>query len=230
MPALSIENLSLRRGRDWILKDISLSVPAQSVVGLSGPNGGGKSTLFEVIAGLRKPTAGILRRRDKASIALLAQNPIVPRSLPVSVEDYVSMATWFKSESEPALTQQEAIDRLGLKDIRDRLVRELSGGEWKRVCLARCLVQGADLYLLDEPFNHLDMQGEEFLGHLMQDLALKKKKTFFVISHDWHAMNHFFGRVILLNQRILADGSVKDIANRFLRWDHPEGHEWMHLK
>src|SRR6202012_6042865 len=98
-------------------------------------------------------------------------------------------------------TIEEAIEALDLRAISHRLIGELSGGQWKRAALARAFVQPADFYLLDEPFNHLDVNTEDRIGHLMRKIVNEKKKTFFIISHDWNAMDHHFDWLLLLNKR-----------------------------
>ena len=229
MAILETKNLSFSRGSLRVLDQISFGIEPQSILGLAGPNGGGKSSLLEVLMGWHSRTDGEVCRAADLKMALLPQTSERPKALPISVKDFVSMGTWSKEKrAKPALSIDEALKELGLEDFVHKSLSELSGGEWKRVCLAQCLVQPADLYLLDEPFNYLDMKSEDRVGHLLQKLARDQKKTFFVISHDWHAMNHFFDRVILLNRKVLAQGSVKEVAQLYLNWADPKSHEWLH--
>jgi ABC-type Mn2+/Zn2+ transport system ATPase subunit len=225
----SVQGLSVHRGTSLVLEDLNFQLNRGSLCGLTGPNGGGKSTLFEVLMGWRSISSGSLEWKNNASISLLPQVSDQPQNLPITVKDFVAMGTWGrKSQSKPALDLDACLSLLSLETIQKKLVRELSGGEWKRACLARCLVQPADVYLLDEPFNHLDISSEERVGHLLQDLRLKGK-TFFVISHDWHAMNHFMDSLILLNRRILSQGSVAEVTQNYRDRLDPRHHEWMHL-
>jgi len=226
MKVLDVKNVSWTRDGVSVLENMSFSVEGQRLVGVAGPNGAGKSSLFEVLMGWHRTRKGEIEWIGNPVLALLPQIPFRPMTLPLSVDAFVEMGTWSKTKkATPPLTMSEAFEVLGLEPLRNKLVGEISGGEWKRVSLARTLVQAADVFLLDEPFNYLDLGSEERVGHLLQDLVQTKDKTFLVISHDWHAMTHFFGRVILMNKKVLADGSPQTVAA--LHSD-PKHHEWMH--
>jgi ABC-type Mn2+/Zn2+ transport system ATPase subunit len=226
---LRIQNLNFLRQRDFILEDLSFDLEEGSITGLTGPNGGGKTTLFEIVLGLYRPSSGNIERSRKIEIAYVPQNILPKKFLPITLREFIEMATWGpSSSSKSACSIEIAIDQLHLKNIQNSLISELSGGEWKRAALARALVQPADLYLLDEPFNHLDLQMEDRIGHLLRDLSQTQKRTFFIISHDWHAMDHYFDRLILLNRKILADGSVRQVSEVSMNWRDPHHHQWMH--
>jgi len=230
MDLLRASNLNFSREGRLILEDLNFAIKSQELVGLAGPNGGGKSTLFEVLMGWHEFKGQCGGSERNPEVTLLSQNVIKPRSIPLTIETFIEMGTWgINRKSLPAMSPDEVIKALHLNAIRSKSIHEVSGGQWRLACIARVLVQSADLYLLDEPLNHLDLASEEYVGHLLKDLAAQKQKTFFVISHDWHAMEHFFDRVILLNRRILADGPVREVGQIYSNWRDPASHSWMHL-
>jgi len=158
---LKIQSLNFARGGTRIIEGVSLEISRQSITGLTGPNGGGKTSLFEVMMGWHSVNHGALQISPGTKLALLPQVNPRPESLPLSVEDFVSMGLWTSGDLKVrGLDISEAFERLSLTSFRKRLISELSGGEWKRANLARALVQPADLYLLDEPFNYLDLESE----------------------------------------------------------------------
>jgi ABC-type Mn2+/Zn2+ transport system ATPase subunit len=230
MELLRASNLNFTREGRLILENLNFSIQSQEILGLAGPNGGGKSTLFELLMGWHEYKGDLIGAGKPPEVTLLPQNVIKPRSIPLTVETFVEMGTWgVNRQSDPALSLQDVLKALRLEGIRSKSIHEVSGGQWRLACIARVLVQSADLYLLDEPLNHLDLASEEYVGHLLKDLTAHRQKTFFVISHDWHAMEHFFDRVILLNRRILADGPVREVGQIYSNWRDPASHSWMHL-
>lgn len=230
MEILSVQNLNFSRDGRLILEGLNFSIKSQEILGLAGPNGGGKSTLFEVLMGWHGRQSSVSSSSLFPELTLLPQNVNKPRSIPLTIQTFIEMGTWgVGRRSDPAMTVPEALRVLHLETIKSKSIHEVSGGQWRLACIARVLVQSADLYLLDEPLNHLDLASEEYVGHLLRDLVAKKKKTFFVISHDWHAMEHYFDRVVLLNRRILAEGSVRDVGQIYSNWRDPASHSWMHL-
>ncbi len=223
-----LSHVSLRYQDDWVLEDLSFSLHEASITGLTGPNGAGKSTLFSLLEGNLSPTQGLIEWSRPLRVAVLPQTMNFRRQAPVLVSEFLAMAFWGPNQRPGALTTDEAQDLLAIRPLRARLISELSGGEWKRLSLARILTVPADLYLLDEPFNHLDLETEERFGHSIQQIAKESGKSFFIISHDWHAMDHFCDDLILLNKKILGRGTVREINELYANWRDPKHHRWMH--
>lgn len=226
---LEVKNLSVKRGAESVLENLSLKLLPHQIVGLTGPNGGGKSSLFETLLGTLSAVSGKITWSHDVEISFLAQQLLPRKVLPLTVKDFVEMGTWGpEKNASPAFRPQEILEILHLSPVAPRLISEISGGQWRRALLARALVQPADLYLLDEPFNQLDIETENRVGHILKDLTKNKGKSFFIISHDWAAMDHYFDRLIFLNKRLMAEGSVREVAELCMNFSHPEHHEWMH--
>lgn len=206
------------------LEEITLDIGAGEICGLVGVNGAGKSTLFKSILGFIKPTTGTISinghnikktLRDNL-IAYVPQSENVDWDFPVLVEDVVMMGRYGhmgmmrrpKDADKKAVT--EALERVNLIDYRKRQIGALSGGQKKRVFVARALAQGAEIILLDEPFTGVDIKTEDALLHLFQDLA-KDGKLILVSTHNLGSVPHFCDTVALINQRLIAYGPVEDI-------------------
>lgn len=226
---LEVKDLSANRGGQTVLDAVTFTLTEGGIIGLTGPNGGGKSTLFEVLLDNLRSSGGAWKWSRSVDLAYLPQQLNLRKTLPICIEDFIAMGTWARNKkASAALTVKEAIELLDLKEVLQKRISEVSGGQWKRALIARCLVQPADIYFLDEPFNHLDLKIEEKLGHRLQELSRNAKKTFFIVSHDWHAMDHFFDQLILLNQKIISIGSVREISALYMNWKDPHHHQWMH--
>jgi ABC-type Mn2+/Zn2+ transport system ATPase subunit len=187
-----------------------------------GPNGSGKSTLLKVIMGLKKPWSGevaVAGQKVKAghsSIGYAPQSELVDWSFPVTVLDVVIMGRYGKIGlvRRPGKADREialhSLERVNLADLREHRVGELSGGQQRRVLIARALAQEADLLLLDEPLAGLDAAAQHDLLRLLEDLR-KEDRTLFVATHDLSCVASDFDHAVLLNRRVVAFGRPKDV-------------------
>ncbi len=204
-----------------VLRDVGFAVEEGEWLGLLGPNGAGKSTLLRAIAGLLphqgsirlgSADSGSLRRRDRArSVALVPQEPVMPGGM--TVIEYVLLGRtphlhYLGSEGAADLAQaQLAMEMLDLKRLADRMLSQLSGGERRRVALARAICQQAEVLLLDEPTGALDIgQGQKAL-ELIAHLRSLRPMTIITAMHDLTLAGQFPDRLILLaDGRVVADG------------------------
>ena len=168
--AIELKNVSVNYGATKALVDTSLSIPYQTFTGVIGMNGAGKSTIFKVIMGLVTPQSGEVRvcgddtktAQKHGHVAYVPQTEQVDWSFPISVYDVVMMGRYGSQglfKSPRAVDHRfvaDALEQVNMKDFQGAQIGELSGGQKKRVFVARALAQGADILLLDEPFAGLD--------------------------------------------------------------------------
>lgn len=211
---VEIANLDFAYGRSPVLRDINLSVEEGSTLGVIGNNGGGKTTLLQLILGLREPQRGTIRiaglpPRQAAKrgdvFGYVPQNPAMPENFPISARDVarlglVGKTGMFRSSSTTDLKHVDAvIDRLGLSDVADAPIGSLSGGQVQRVYIARALACRPKLLVLDEPTTGIDRRSEQQFVSLLSELRNELGLTVIFVSHDLRAVTSICDRVACLN-------------------------------
>ncbi len=209
------------------LRDASFAIPRGTIAALVGVNGAGKSTLFKAIMGFLPVSAGeigILGKSVKAAlkagiVAYVPQAEEVDWTFPVLVEDVVMMGRYGhmgflripKAADHAAVAQ--ALVRVGMSDFRKRQIGELSGGQRKRVFLARALAQDGQVILLDEPFTGVDVQTEEAIVHLLRELR-DEGRVMLVSTHNLGSVPEFCDQVVLVKGTVLNYGPTEDTFTR----------------
>lgn len=221
--AIEIERLSVAYHRDLVLHNITMQVPAGSLLAIVGPNGAGKSTLIQTILGFITPVTGRVRLQQSNAvcarpvIGYVPQRSSVDWDFPITVMDTVCMGTyqrlgWFRrpggKERADALA---CLDSVGMHAYADRHISELSGGQQQRVFVARALVQDADIYLMDEPLQGVDAATEKTIISLLKDMK-KNGKTVIVVHHDLQTLPHYFEWAALLNRELIAYGEMDKVV------------------
>ena len=206
------------------LKDATFHLGAGTICALVGVNGSGKSTLFKSIMGFVNPTSGSVRINGlpvrevlkKHLVAYVPQSEDVDWQFPVSVRDVVMMGRYgamnFLRIPKVIDKQkvEESLKRVSMWEFRDRQIGELSGGQKKRVFLARALAQGGRVILLDEPFTGVDVKTEEAIIALLHELR-KAGSIIFVSTHNLGSVPEFCDQVVLINRTVLAYGPTADV-------------------
>ncbi|EYU16858.1 iron ABC transporter permease [Photorhabdus luminescens] len=202
--------------------DASFSITGGTICALVGINGSGKSTLFKTIMGLVSPSQGKVTLSDmpvknalkKNIIAYVPQTEEVDWNFPVLVSDVVMMGRYGKMGflRIPSKKDHQAVDkaleRVGLTALRNRQIGELSGGQKKRVFLARALAQEGKVLLLDEPFTGVDVKTENAIIDLLCDLR-DEGHLVLVSTHNLGSVPEFCDHVILINRTVLASGPTE---------------------
>jgi manganese/iron transport system ATP-binding protein len=213
--AIRVESVWAGYDGHTALEDVSFVAPRSSIVGLMGPNGSGKSTLLKVILGMHRPWQGrvrILGQEITVARRLLGYTPqteSVDWQFPVTVKDVVMMGRYGRLGPlrRPTGADREVVamclDRLQLTGMANRQIGELSGGQQRRVLIARALAQEPEVLLLDEPMAGLDAAIQHELMTLFEGLR-DEGKTLLVATHDLSCTTGCFNRVLLLNKRRVA--------------------------
>lgn len=221
---LEVVGATVRYGSLLALDDVSLRVDFGRVCGLIGVNGSGKSTLFKTIMGLVTADAGsvsiagesIARARAQATVSYVPQHEDVDWGFPVSVRDVVMMGRYphqgFTRRPRPAdrAAVDEAIERVGLSDLARRQIGRLSGGQKRRVFVARGIAQGARVLLLDEPFAGVDTTSQSLITDLLRELAADGAAVL-VSTHDLTTLPDLADDAALLLRRLVAQGPPADV-------------------
>jgi ABC-type Mn2+/Zn2+ transport system ATPase subunit len=213
---LSAHDLAASYGGPVVLSDVTFDVEEGERIGVLGPNGGGKSTLFRVLLGELRPLRGSFRR--PARLGFVPQTERSRLDYPVSALDVALMGTlsrvpwWRPAGRSGRRAALRALERVGLAELADELFGELSGGRRQRVLVARALVQDAPVLLLDEPFSGVDQVSAELLERLLGALAAEGRGVL-VATHDLEQARRF-DRVLCLNRRQIAFGPPEETLTR----------------
>ncbi|MBH0237869.1 metal ABC transporter ATP-binding protein [Methylobrevis albus] len=221
-PVVRVDDVTVAyRSGTVALEGVSLTLDRPSICGLVGMNGAGKSTLFKTIMGFVEPTRGkvsiggrpVSAAQKENIVAYVPQAEEVDWTFPVSVADVVMMGRQGRMGflRMPGGTDRrlvaESLARVGMADFADRQIGELSGGQRKRVFLARALAQQASILLLDEPFTGVDVRTEEAIIAILRDLRAGGAIVL-VSTHDLATVPAFCDSVAMVNRRLVAFGPV----------------------
>jgi len=211
---LKVQSLSVRYGSQPVIYDLTLELQAGEILALVGPNGAGKSTLIRTISGIHTQSQGSIQvdGKDLGRLPVMQRArymAVVPqaRGLPGSFTVYqtvmIGRTPYLGWLGHPSQTDhravQSALDQTHTRELADRRVGELSGGEQQRVLLARALAQDTSILLLDEPTTHLDLQHQSNLLNLVQTLCKEKNLAVMMVLHDLNLAGLYADRVALLS-------------------------------
>ncbi|WP_439541670.1 manganese/iron ABC transporter ATP-binding protein [Hyphomicrobium sp.] len=224
LPSISAQNLTVAYPNGHVaLRDMSFELSSGTICGLVGVNGSGKSTLFKTIMGFVRPTRGEVRIsglpvRDalkRNCVAYVPQSEDVDWNFPILVEDVVMMGRYGHMGFLRIASQDDrrkvdaALERVGMSAFRARQIGELSGGQKKRVFLARALAQESQIILLDEPFTGVDVKTEGAIVELLR--ALRERGHLMLVStHNLGSVPDFCDQVVLINRTLLAAGPTRE--------------------
>ena len=210
---LVVKELSFRYGPVTALNDVSFDLCEGERSAVVGPNGAGKSTLFKLIVGLLPPTSGSVRFRgrpagERPPIASVPQRNEVDWRFPLTVRDVVMMGRTAhigllrRPSVEDRRVVEEALAHMRLDTLAHRQIGELSGGQQQRMFIAQALAQQAEMVLMDEPLNGLDLTAQQDVYEVL-DYLRQRNVTVFVSTHDLDEAARHFDRVMLLNCSLL---------------------------
>ena len=220
-----IETIKISKsyGRNSILNEISINIDLNEITGLLGPNGAGKTTLFYILAGLTKPTKGevllnnseitnlSLSSRANSGLVYLPQEPSIFRNLTVKDNLRSSLETKILSKQEIEMRIVELMEEFNISSLANQKGRELSGGQRRRVEIARSIALNPKFIMLDEPFAGIDPLAIDDLKELIQKLT-KKGLGILISDHNVKATTDICKKIFVINSgNIIAEGSSAKI-------------------
>jgi ABC-type Mn2+/Zn2+ transport system ATPase subunit len=233
--AITVNDVTAGYGDRVALSDVSLEIPRGSLLAVIGPNGAGKSTLLKLIAGLIRPWSGSLTvlggppGSAARSIAYLPQAEAVDWEFPVTVGEVVMMGRYARlgfghvPGGDDRRRVDAALATVGMADAAGRQIGALSGGQRRRVFLARALAAEPELYLLDEPVTGVDVRTQEDLMDVLEAEA-RSGKTVIATTHDLICAAQRFHQAALVNGRLVAHGPANLVLDQKLLAETYGGH------
>ena len=225
-PIITLNNLSFRYEQDWILDDLSISIPRGAFVAVIGPNGCGKSTLLKTICRMLLPQKGTVQIKGKElgkyghrelarEVAMVHQHTSANFGLTceevVMMGRYPYQTTWKWENSEDSRITKECMMYCGVWEFRKRSMSELSGGEFQRLMIAKALAQQTDIVLMDEPVASLDLKYQIEILRLCRQLISEKGITIIAPIHDINLAMQFSDLTIIMDKgKIVAYGETRE--------------------
>lgn len=215
MSVIEISNLTVSYPGVHVLDDVSLKVDEGDFHGIMGPNGAGKSTLFSCILGLNTEYTGSIKvfgkdiKKSKGVIRHLGYVPQETRfekNFPATVREVIQLGMWHDTREERI---DEVMHHLQIYEIADRRIGELSGGQLRRVFIAKAIVNNPKLLILDEPITGIDQSGINLFYDILKDLNSKHGITIIWTSHDPNVVKMMADHVTFLDKRLTFHGSTE---------------------
>ncbi len=215
---------SYSHSRERVLDQVTLDLPKGELISLLGPNGAGKSTLLKILAGIKRPLSGQVRifgeglpLKKKRDVAYIEQDVALDWSFPMSVEEVVKTGQYQGISLQRILKKRQgapvisyALTVVQMESLRKKPIGDLSGGQKRRVLIARAIAQEAQLFLLDEPLVGVDLVSQELILKALHTLC-GEGKTIVMATHDVVGSRSYSHRAILLNKLLIACGTPQEI-------------------
>ena len=230
MKKIEIRNLSLGYQNKKVIEALNLSFEAGEFCALLGPNGAGKSTLLKALIGFLKPAAGTisiagrtLKNWQPSDLAKVVS--LIPQDFQLqfdfTVQEIVMMGRfpylgfWQKYSEKDKKIVEEILEQLDLIEMKGELYSQLSGGERRRVSIARALAQQTEILLLDEAFANLDINHQLEIMRLLSDINREQGKLIILVSHNINLSSEYCRRIIMMKKgKVVADGNPNEIITQ----------------
>lgn len=223
MGIVKIKNVTKRFDDKLVLDNVSFEVYEGEIFGFIGPNGAGKSTLLKAMLNIIPHQGEVSINNEDINkklvkIAYVEQKADIDFTFPIKVKECVSMGTYAGIKVFQRIKNAEwqrvskALEKVDMEEYSNHQIGELSGGQFQRVLLARCLAQNADFIFLDEPFVGIDLISERIIMDTLKELK-HQGKTVLIVHHDLSKVKKYFDNIILLNRNLIAHESVESVFN-----------------
>ncbi len=206
-PLIEASGINLKIRGNTILQEVSLTVASREIVTLIGPNGAGKSTLVKIILGLIRSDGGLVRIRAGTRIGYVPQHLVVEETLPLTVQRFITLGIRARRQQVQAV-----LEETGAVHVLKRPIQMVSGGELRRVMLARALLRQPDLLVLDEPVQAVDISGQYEMYDLLSRIRTIRGCGVLMVSHDLHLVMATTDRVICLNHHVCCAGKPENVS------------------
>jgi zinc transport system ATP-binding protein len=207
MILLSAKGIDVQFAGQRVLHGVSLSLAKGEIVTIVGPNGSGKSTLLRVLIGALKPVAGTVIRSGTLKIGYVPQRLHIDPTLPLTVRRFLDLPT-----RVDATAAEMALARAGVAGLGGQQMSSLSGGQFQRVLLARAVLGGPDILMLDEPTQGLDQPGSASFYRQIEEVRNRLGCAVLMVSHELHVVMSASDRVICLNGHICCEGTPEVVS------------------
>ncbi|MCY3769402.1 MAG: metal ABC transporter ATP-binding protein [Gammaproteobacteria bacterium] len=204
----NLRSVGVQRDHRWLLHEVDLTIQAGEIVSMIGPNGGGKTTAVQVLIGFLPPDAGTVERAGGLNIGYVPQRVQVNAALPMTVRRLMQLTG---PQDDGKI--DERLSELGVLDLAESPVQQLSGGEFQRVLFARALLKSPDLLILDEPSQGLDISGESRLYDRIADVRDRLDCGVLLVCHNLHMVMARSDTVVCLNRHVCCAGKPAQIAS-----------------
>ena len=203
---VKVYDAGLYKNGKWLVKGVNLNITKGKIVTLIGPNGSGKTTTAKIALGLYKNIEGTVERLTN-KISYVPQKVSIDWTLPVRVIDFMVLTQDLQDQEI-----NDALNLTGVEHLKNNNLRELSGGEFQRVLLARAIAKKPDLLVLDEPVQGVDFTGEVELYALIKKISETLQCGILLISHDLHVVMSATDYVVCLNGHVCCSGTPVAVA------------------
>lgn len=227
-PIITLNDISITRENKRILTDVNLSVNRGDFMAVTGPNGGGKTTLMRLMLRLLRPTSGKViyfdgegRETANLSIGYLPQKNMIDSKFPITVSEVVELGippSMHLGKAQRRETVAEKVELVGLTDYAEASIGTLSGGQLQRALMARAIISNPELLVLDEPLSYLDRKYEQRIYDIVA--AMAGDTTIVLVSHDMSRIAEMANRHIIVDHKVEACHS----GSHFLHYDCCENH------
>ncbi len=227
------KNLTKIYGNAAVVDNVSFAIPKGNIAAIIGPNGAGKTTLVRMLMGIVKPTKGTIRingkepREERTSIGYVPQRFNYNPRVPITIREFLMLSLHVagKRNNEKIDIIERRLQDVGLTDVLDKQLFQLSGGQLQRMLIARALLTDKKLLILDEPVAGIDINGKQSIYELLKELNIKHGITTVLISHELDVVFKYADSVLCMNHRMLCHGKPKEaltwkIFNEMYGMDH----------
>lgn len=214
---VEVKNVTVYYEDLCVLEDINLAVNKNEFLGIIGPNGGGKTTLIKTMMGLIKPDKGEIKIRKDAKLGYVPQFTLFDKTFPINVLDVIlmgrlvsTMKIFHHYSNEDIKKARNTMSELGILNLENRQIGQLSGGQLQKVLICRALASEPDILFLDEPTANVDTSSRRDIYDLLK--KINEKITLIMVTHDMSAISSFVGTVACLNKTLYYHGNNKHVA------------------